>query len=545
MSKIPEGKSRTKQPNVYRRRVLGNVLGVSSMLSVPGLLVGCGGGWDGGDINHPGDISDLQIIEASIADIQAGMDSGNFTAEAVVAKYIERIQQIDQAGPTLCSVMTMNPDAISIAKRLDAERLKSGRRGPLHGIPVILKDNIDTNDKMLTTAGSLALVGSRPTQDATVVSRLRRAGAIILGKANMSEWSNYRSSNSSNGWSARGGQAKNPYQLCADPFGSSTGSAVSVAANLVMVSLGTETNGSIITPAAANGVVAIKPTVGLTSRAGVIPISHNQDTVGPMARTVTDAAILLGALTGVDPRDQATRSSAGKFSTDYRQFLDVDGLRGARIGSFSSFIPIPEDIRQILQQQNATVVELTEDDLAGDSLDYTDEGLILSYDFKHGINAYLATLVRNEDARYANTPQMRTLDDLIAFNNANPDERLDLYDQRYFLEANQRGPITDPVYLAQVKENRQSSQSVINRLLDLYKLDALIGAAFPLLPSAMAGYPIVTLPFHSSSQQEQPGNVSFSGGAYSEPTLIKLAYALEQALQQKNLGRRPPRYRQC
>src|SRR5690242_5129172 len=274
--------------------------------------------------------SDLE--EQTIADLQAAMESGQRTSQQLVEAYVERIQALDASGPTLRAVIELNPDALAIAEALDRERSERGARGPLHGIPILLKDNIDTADGMETTAGSLALVGVRRAQDAFVAARLRDAGAILLGKANMSEWANFRSTHSSSGWSARGGQALNPYALDRTPCGSSSGSATAVAANLCAASVGTETDGSILCPASINGVVGIKPTVGLTSRAGVIPISHSQDTVGPFGRTVADAAILLGGMTGVDPRDPAALASAGKFYTDYRQFLNADGLRGARIG---------------------------------------------------------------------------------------------------------------------------------------------------------------------------------------------------------------------
>jgi len=274
----------------------------------------------------------FNLEEATIDDAQAAMVAGQLTARGLVEQYLARIDAIDVAGPELRSIIETNPDALVIADALDRERETTGPRGPLHGIPILLKDNIDTADQMQTTAGSLALLGSRPTQDATVARQLRDAGAILLGKANMSEWANFRSTHSSSGWSARGGQARNPYVLDRNPCGSSSGSATAIAANLAMASLGTETDGSIVCPAHINGIVGIKPTVGLVSRAGIVPIAHSQDTAGPMARTVRDAAILLGVLTGVDPRDPATEGSVGKSHADYLRFLEPDGLRGARIG---------------------------------------------------------------------------------------------------------------------------------------------------------------------------------------------------------------------
>ena len=279
---------------------------------------------------HGGPFTHLE--EITIAELQAAMARGELNARELAEMYIERIHALDQQGPTLQSMLELNPAALEIAEKLDEERRDHGPRGPLHGIPILLKDNIATADAMQTTAGSLALVGSRPPRDAFVVQKLRQAGAVILGKTNLSEWANFRSNASSSGWSGRGGQGRNPYVLDRTPCGSSSGSATATAANLATVSLGTETDGSILCPASSNGVVGIKPTVGLTSRAGVIPISHNQDTVGPFARSVADAAALLGALTGIDPRDSATHGSEGKFHTDYTQFLDPNGLRGARIG---------------------------------------------------------------------------------------------------------------------------------------------------------------------------------------------------------------------
>src|SRR5215471_18716642 len=283
--------------------------------------------------DHDDEIAEgLVLQEATIADLAAAMADGDLTAAALAEGYLDRIARLDRRGPALRSVIELNPDAVDIAAQLDRERRERGPRGPLHGVPVLLKDNIDTHDRMQTTAGSLALVGEPAPHDATVTARLRQAGAVILGKANLSEWANFRSQHSSSGWSGRGGQCRNPYRLDRSPCGSSSGSAVAVAANLCAAALGTETDGSIVCPSSACGVVGIKPTLGLTSRAGVIPIAHSQDTIGPFGRTVADAATVLGSMTGVDPRDPATAASAGKFYTDYRQFLGANGLRGARIG---------------------------------------------------------------------------------------------------------------------------------------------------------------------------------------------------------------------
>ncbi|HFE65886.1 MAG TPA: amidase, partial [Chloroflexi bacterium] len=288
------------------------------------------------------------LEELTITELQAQMASGELTAQALTEKYLERIEQIDRQGPALNAVLMVNPEALEIAATLDVERAEKGARGPLHGIPVLLKDNLDTADQMPTTAGSLALAGSIAPRDAFVTEKLRRAGAIILGKANLSEWANFRSTHSVSGWSSLGGQVRHPYALDRNPCGSSSGSAVAVAANLCAAAIGTETDGSIICPSSISGIVGIKPTVGLVSRSGIVPISHSQDTAGPMGRTVADAAALLGALTGLDPRDPATASSVGQFHTDYTQFLQADGLKGARIGVARNYFGKRPSVDQIM-----------------------------------------------------------------------------------------------------------------------------------------------------------------------------------------------------
>src|SRR6266699_4567330 len=366
------------------------------------------------------------LEEATIGELQAAMASGQLTARRLAEMYLERIQTLDKSGPTLNSILEVNPAALEIADALDQERQAGGPRGPLHGIPLLLKDNLATADRMQTTAGSLALLGSRPPRDAFVVQKLRQAGGIILGKTNLSEWANFRSTASSSGWSGRGGQSLNPYVLDRTPCGSSSGSAVAVAANLAVASLGTETDGSILCPASSNGVVGIKPTVGLTSRAGVIPISHNQDTVGPFARSVADAAALLGALTGIDPRDSATHGSEGKFHTDYTQFLDPNGLRGARIGiarqvyfgySTKADAIAISAIKQ-LRELGAEIIDPADIPTAEQMSNFKAELTVLLHEFKVNLNAYLAELT---------CTQLRSLADIIEFNNAHAGEELSYF----------------------------------------------------------------------------------------------------------------------
>jgi amidase len=463
------------------------------------------------------------VEEPTIAELQAAMASGRLSAHTLVAWYLARVEALDRRGPSLHSIIEINPDLFDIAFALDAERAAKGPRGPLHGIPILLKDNIDTADRMMTTAGSFALVGDPPSQDATVARKLREAGAILMGKANLSEWANFRSTNSRNGWSGRGGQTLDPYVLNLDPYGSSAGSAVAVAADLCTVALGSETDGSIVAPAAVNGVVGIKPTVGLTSRAGVIPISHSQDTIGPFGRTVADAAIVLGALTGVDPRDPATQASDGKSFVDYTQFLDPDGLKGARIGlPFGRGNTLTRAAVQALQDAGAVIVSpatIPRPPRGVDLgfLEYT----VLLYEFKADLNAYLATRT--------GVP-IRTLEDAIAFNRAHAAQELKLFGQEIFVASQKKGPLTDPVYLAALENSqRYSRQDGIDALMDKLQLDALVSPGLDGTDyAARAGYPLISVPagFDASGL---PINLMFMGRAYSEPTLIKLAYAFEQA----------------
>jgi amidase len=494
----------------------------------------------------------LQLREATIAQIQAAMGARRLTATVLLERYLERIRRLDRGGPHLNSVLQLNPDAHDIAEQLDRERRQGRVRGPLHGIPVLVKDNIDTHDRMQSTAGSLALAGTPPAQDATVAARLRQAGAVILGKANLSEWANFRSTHSSSGWSGRGQQCRNPFVLDRSPSGSSSGSAAAVSASLCAAALGSETNGSIVSPASANGVVGIKPTVGLTSRAGVVPISHTQDTVGPHGRTVADAAALLGPLTGVDPRDPATENPSARFFADYTRFLDPNGLRGARLGiarttgfgnSPKTDVIMEEAIRA-MRDAGAVIVDPanipTQAQLGGATA-----LTVLLFEFKHDLNAYLATRT--------GVP-IQTLADAIAFNDAHAAQELKYFGQELFLQSQATTSLDDPVYVAALARSLAlSRQQGIDQVMTDLQLDALVaptggpagltdlvdgdrGVTSSSTPAAQAGYPIVTVPAGLSF--ELPVNVSFIGRAFSEPKLISIAFAFEQATK----ARRAPKF---
>ena len=490
------------------------------------------------------DHDDNELVEATIFQLQSKMASGRMSSEEIVEGYIDRIHELDQNGPGVNTVIELNPDAIHIARSLDAERRGGHVRGPMHGIPVLLKDNIDTADKMQSAAGSLALVGTPAVHDSTVAARLRAAGAVILGKSTLSEWANFRSFFSSSGWSGRGGQCNNPYAIDRNPSGSSSGSAAATSASFTAVSLGTETDGSIISPANNNGVVGIKPTVGLTSRAGVVPISHNQDTVGPHARTVTDAAIVLGALVGVDPRDPATAASAGKFFTDYTQFLDPNGLKGARIGVARQGLSFPkaevdaifEDAIAAIKAAGATVVDPADIPSINDINSSGDEFMVLVFDFKVDLAAYLTNRV--------GVP-IKTLADAIAFNSANAGTELKFFGQEIFEAAESTDGFSDPAYQqALANDHLRGRTNGIDAVLAQYNLDAVIapsggpGWTTDLLNGdhfvfgsttvcAIAGYPIVNVPM--GNYFGMPVGISFMGTAFSEPKLIKLAYGFEQA----------------
>jgi amidase len=488
------------------------------------------------------DVQPFELDEVTIAELQGGMKSGKFTARSLVEKYSARIGGIDKQGPSINSIIERNPDALTIADALDEERKAKGPRGPMHGIPVLIKDNIDTADKMMTTAGSLALVGSKPPQDSFVAQKLRIAGAVILGKTNLSEWANIRCSHSTSGWSGRGGLTKNPYALDRNPCGSSSGTGAGISANLCAVGIGTETDGSIVCPSSSNGLAGIKPTVGLVSRSGIIPISHSQDGAGPMCRTVRDAALLLGALTGVDPADQATAASAGKSYSDYAQLCDGHGLKGARIGVARKYFGFNDEVDalteqsiDVMKQQGATMVDPAEIETLG-KFDDT-ELLIMMYELKADLNAYLAR-------RGQNSP-VHTLKDIIEFNDRNREKEMPYFGQDLFIKAEAKGPLTDKAYLDALERNHRLARTEgIDATMDKFHLDAIVaptgGPAWitDLLngdhvaggssnAAAVAGYPNinVTAGFISGL----PAGISFFGRAWSEPTLIRLAFAFEQA----------------
>jgi amidase len=496
-------------------------------------------------------VKPFELDELALAELRAGQESGRFTALSLTRKYLERIEAIDRNGPKLNSVIELNPDAEAIARELDRER-KTGRvRGLLHGVPVLLKDNIDTADRMQTTAGSLALEGHHAKRDSFVAQKLREAGAVIFGKTNLSEWANFRSSRSTSGWSSRGGQTKNPFALDRNPSGSSAGSGAAVSANLCAVAIGTETDGSIVSPATACGIVGLKPTLGLISRSGIIPIAHSQDTAGPMTRTVSDAATLLGVLVGVDERDEVTRVSAGKVPADYMAFLDPRGLQGARIGiarKFLGFHPAVDKLMEAafaaLKSEGATLVDPA--DLPTHGRFGGAEFEVLLYEFKHGLNAYLGAL--GSEAR------VRSLADVIAFNEANRERVMPFFGQETLIRAQAKGPLTESAYREALETCRRLTRAEgIDAVMNEHQLDALIaptagpthltdhvngdrGLGGSSSPAAVAGYPSITVP--AGFVGGLPVGISFFGRAWSEPTLIKLAYAFEQATKH----RRPPKF---
>ncbi|HUR93559.1 MAG TPA: amidase [Gemmatimonadales bacterium] len=494
----------------------------------------------------------FELEEVTVAELQAGMAEGRYTARRITELYLARIAELDRAGPTLQAIIETNPDALALADALDKERAVRGIRGPLHGIPVLLKDNIDTADRMTTTAGSLALEGSIPERDAHVAQRLRAAGAVLLAKANMSEWANIRSSRSSSGWSARGGQCRNPFVLDRNPCGSSSGSAAAISANFGAVAVGTETDGSIVCPASANGVVGLKPTVGLVSRAGIIPISHTQDTAGPLCRTVADAAALLSALAGTDPTDAATANAASHVEPDYTRFLERGGLRGARIGvareKFFGYSDATDRIAEaaigVLRREGAIVVDPADIPHAGR---YDAEELdVLLFELKADLNAYLASL--------GPAARVRTLADVIAFNEQHRDREMPYFGQELFLQAESKGPLTTPAYRKALDTCRRLARtSGIDAVMSKHRLDAIVAPtgnpAWPTdpvngdhftgsssTPAAVAGYPSISVPMGYA--WGLPVNLSFFGRAWSEPVLIRIAYAFEQI----TMHRKPPRF---
>jgi amidase len=490
---------------------------------------------------------DFELDEVSLADVGSGLEQGKWTSARLVELYLGRIDAIDRHGPQLNSVLALNPDAAANARQLDEERKNGKLRGALHGIPILLKDNIETKDPVSTTAGSLALADWRSPQDAFVAARLRAAGAIILGKTNLSEWANYRSTHSTSGWSGRGGQTKNPYALDRNPSGSSSGSGAAVSSSLCAAALGSETDGSVTGPSSINGIVGIKPTVGLVSRSGIVPISVSQDTAGPMARTVRDVAILLGVMAGMDPQDPATAES--KAAADYTRFLDPKGLRGARLGIARKFFennaPLDAFLNgciDALKKAGAEVIDPA--DLATHGQMEAPESQVLLYEFKDGLNRYLSRLPSGSPAR--------TLEELIAFNEKNRDREMPFFGQELFVQAQAKGPLTETAYLkARADCVRLSRQEGIDALLAQHKLDAIVtltsGPACLIdhidgdtdtggctTPAAVAGYPHITVP--AGLYRSLPIGLSFFSTAWSEPTLIKLAYAWEQ---QMNARRNP------
>ena len=492
--------------------------------------------------NEVNPVKTFELDEITISELQDGLNSGKFTARTLVEKYSARIDEIDKHGPAVNAVIEMNPDAFSIADELDRERKAKGPRGPLHGIPVLIKDNIDTADRMMTTAGSLALVGSKPPKDSFVAQKLRAAGAVILGKTNLSEWANIRSSHSTSGWSGRGGLTKNPYALDRNPCGSSSGTGAGISANLAAAGIGTETDGSIVCPSNANGLAGIKPTVGLVSRSGIIPISHTQDSAGPMCRTVRDAAILLSALTGVDPEDAATAASTGKSQTDYARYCDPNGLSGARIGVVRKYFGFSDAVDALMEQSidvmkkhGANIVDPADITTLGKFDD--SELLIFMYELKADLNAYLAKLGPNAP--------VHSLKEIIDFNDRNRSREMPYFGQDLFVKAESKGPLTEKAYVDAVVKNHQlAGAEGIDAVMDKFHLDALVAptggpAWLTDLPNgdhsaggssnaaAVAGYPNINVP--AGFIFGLPVGLSFFGRAWSEPTLIKIAYSFEQA----------------
>jgi amidase len=500
----------------------------------------------GGEVKATPTVKGLVLEEATVDGLQAGMAAGRWTSADLVRRYQARIRALDQAGPRLHSVIELNPDALAIAKALDAERQAGQVRGPLHGIPVLIKDNIDTADRMKTTAGSLALADApAPKEDAFVVKRLREAGAVLLGKTNLSEWANFRSTRSSSGWSGRGGQARNPYALDRSPSGSSSGSGVAAAASLCAVAVGTETDGSVVSPSNANGLVGLKPTVGLVSRSGIIPISSTQDTAGPMARTVRDAAILLNALAAGDPKDAATGDLAARREKDYTQFLAAEGLRGARLLVVKNLLGVHAHVDAVIQPalallkaRGAVLVEVELKSAAYDDAEFE----VLLYEFKAGLNAYLG----------GRGGAVKDLADLMAFDEREKAREMPFFGQEIVAQAQAKGPLTEAAYLKALETCAQARKDILG-LLEKHAAQAIVaptgGPAWLIdhlngdssslsfsSPAAVAGCPHITVPAGFASGL--PVGLSFMGAPWQEGTLLKLAYAYEQA----SKARRPPRF---
>lgn len=484
---------------------------------------------------------EFELDELTIDDLQKGVQEGKYTSRALTEKYLARIQDIDKAGPRINSVIEVNPEALEIAESLDRERRDKGVRGPLHGIPILIKDNIDTADRMNTTAGSLALLGSTPPKDAFVAGQLRKAGAVILGKTNLSEWANIRSSHSTSGWSGRGGLTRNPYALDRNPCGSSSGTGAAVSANLCAAGVGTETDGSVVCPSSANGLAGMKPTLGLISRSGIIPIAHSQDTSGPMARTVRDVAILLGAMAGPDTDDKVTGASVGKLQPDYTKFLDPAGLKGARIGVVRKYFGFNDAVDEVMntvidamKREGAEITDPADIPTLG-KFDDT-ELLVLLYELKADLGAYLT--------RLGDSAPVKSLKDVIEFNNKHKSKELSYFGQDLFLKAEEKGPLTTKEYVDALANNRKATRTDgIDFIMDKYKLDALVAptggpawltdlingdhsAGGSSNAAAVAGYPNINVT--AGYLYGLPIGISFFGRAWSEPTLLKIAYAFEQ-----------------
>ncbi len=488
---------------------------------------------------------DFELNEITIDQLQKLMQDGKLTSKSITQLYLKRIAALDKKGPAINAVIELNPDALKIAEELDTERRNGKIRGPMHGIPVLIKDNIDTGDKMMTTAGALAMIGNIAKEDAFIVKQLRAAGAVLLGKTNLSEWANFRSSRSTSAWSSRGGQTKMPYILDRNPSGSSAGTGAAVSANFCVIGIGTETDGSITSPASINGLVGIKPTVGLISRTGIIPISATQDTAGPMGRTVKDAAIFLGILAGIDPKDPITSESNGKAQKDYTIGLDLNYLNGKRIGVEKSFfrrrnedvVAVFNAAIEVLKAQGAIIVEV---DLSSKVNEATGDAEfeVLQYEFKDGLNKYLAT---------ANA-KVKTLADVIAFNNKNATAAMPFFKQETLISSNEKDGLDSKTY-KEALEKSIKSRAIITNMLKENKLDAICGVSNGAAacidningdygtgfsfsgPAATAGYPHITLPM--GFVHELPIGFSFIADAYQEAEIIKLAYAFEQATKQR------------
>jgi len=493
-------------------------------------------------------VSSFELDEITIPDLQKKMETGEFTSHKITQLYLKRIAEIDKAGPKLNAVIEINPEALEIAKSMDQERKMGKLRGPLHGIPVLIKDNISTGDKMMTTAGALAMSGHIASEDAFIIKKLRKAGAVILGKTNLSEWANFRSSHSTSAWSSRGRQTKCPYILDRNPSGSSSGTGSSVAANLCAIGIGTETNGSIVSPSSINGLVGIKPTVGLWSRSGIIPISSTQDTAGPMARTVRDAAILLGALTGMDPDDPASAGSENHFKTDYTPFLKKEGLKGKKIGINKSQLSGNERVvglfKAAIQDMKNLGAEILEIDFIKPLQNaFPGETLVLQYEFKDGVNKYLK--------KYPG--KMKDLADIIQFNKDHSDQAMPFFQQETLVACQALGDLSEKNY-TEALSKVLSTREILSQIMKDNTLDALCGitsgpaGCIDLVngdygtgfsssgPAAMAGYPHITLPM--GKVLELPVGISFFSGAYKEAELIEMAFAYEQA----SLHRSAPKF---